>query len=103
MLPFIVDRTNNDFMSYRLSIINCRRMSLTDNICFVISFDFDSGIRARRAHGAIVRRGRRRPAWAQAPPWRGWAGRIAVDGARATRACDLPENVPGILCGGLKP
>ena len=28
MQPFIVDRTNNDFMTYRLSIIICRHMSL---------------------------------------------------------------------------
>ena len=32
MLLFIVDRTKNDFMNYRMSIINCRHMSLKSPI-----------------------------------------------------------------------
>ena len=47
MLPFIVDRTNNDFMSYRLSIINCRHMSLNNRSC---SANTEPGLRTPLRH-----------------------------------------------------
>ena len=44
MLLFIVDRTKNDFMNYRMSIINCRHMSLKSLIFYAFALQA-SGLR----------------------------------------------------------
>ena len=44
MLLVIVDRTKNDFMNYRMSIINCRHMSLKSFIFYAFALQA-SGLR----------------------------------------------------------